>query len=46
MIKALEVVKTGIGMPAFALDKSFIEYMTTERHTSRRCAQLPSRGVP
>ena len=30
MIKALEVVKTGIGMPAFALDKSFIEYMTTE----------------
>ena len=30
MITALEVVKTGIGMPAFALDKSFIEYMTTE----------------
>ena len=29
MIKALEVVKTGIGMPAFALDKSFIEYMTS-----------------
>ena len=29
MIKALEVVKTGLGMPAFALDKSFIEYMTS-----------------
>jgi formate C-acetyltransferase len=29
MLKALEVVKTGIGMPAFALDKSFIEYMTS-----------------
>ena len=27
MIKALELVKTGIGMPAFALDKSFIEYI-------------------
>ncbi len=29
MIKALEVVKTGIGMPALALDDSFIDYMTT-----------------
>jgi len=29
MIKALEVVKTGIGMPAFALDKSFIQYLTS-----------------
>jgi pyruvate formate-lyase/glycerol dehydratase family glycyl radical enzyme len=29
MVKALEVVKTGIGMPAFALDKSFIDYMTS-----------------
>jgi pyruvate formate-lyase/glycerol dehydratase family glycyl radical enzyme len=29
MIKALEVVKTGIGMPALALDKSFIEYLTS-----------------
>ncbi len=29
MLKALEVVKTGIGMPAFALDKSFIDYMTS-----------------
>jgi len=29
MIKALEVVKTGMGMPAFALDKSFIDYMTS-----------------
>jgi pyruvate formate-lyase/glycerol dehydratase family glycyl radical enzyme len=28
MIKALEVVKTGIGMPAMALDRSFIDYMT------------------
>jgi pyruvate formate-lyase/glycerol dehydratase family glycyl radical enzyme len=29
LIKALEVVKTGIGMPAIALDKSFIEYLTS-----------------
>ena len=29
MIRALEVVKTGIGMPAMSLDKSFIEYMTS-----------------
>jgi len=28
MLKALEVVKTGIGMPAFVGDKSFIEYFT------------------
>ncbi len=28
MVKALEVVKTGIGMPAMALDRSFIDYMT------------------
>jgi pyruvate formate-lyase/glycerol dehydratase family glycyl radical enzyme len=29
MVKALEVVKTGTGMPAMALDPSFIEYMTS-----------------
>ncbi len=29
MVKALEVVKTGIGMPAMALDQSFIDYMTS-----------------
>ncbi|HEX7474759.1 MAG TPA: pyruvate formate lyase family protein [Dehalococcoidales bacterium] len=29
LVKALEVVKTGIGMPAMALDKSFIEYITS-----------------
>jgi formate C-acetyltransferase len=29
LIKALEVVKTGIGMPALALDKSFIDYLTS-----------------
>ncbi len=29
MVKALEVVKTGIGMPAFVSDKSFIEYFLT-----------------
>jgi pyruvate formate-lyase/glycerol dehydratase family glycyl radical enzyme len=29
MVKALEVVKTGIGMPALALDQSFIDYMTS-----------------
>jgi formate C-acetyltransferase len=29
MIKALELVKTGIGMPAFALDKSFLKYLTS-----------------
>jgi pyruvate formate-lyase/glycerol dehydratase family glycyl radical enzyme len=28
LVKALEVVKTGTGMPALALDKSFIEYLT------------------
>jgi len=28
MVKALEVVKTGLGMPALALDQSFIDYMT------------------
>jgi len=28
MVKALEVVRTGIGMPALALDKSFIDYLT------------------
>jgi len=28
LVKALEVVKTGIGMPAIALDKSFLEYLT------------------
>jgi pyruvate formate-lyase/glycerol dehydratase family glycyl radical enzyme len=29
MVKALEVVKTGIGMPALALDQSFLDYMTS-----------------
>ncbi|MEM2256410.1 MAG: pyruvate formate lyase family protein [Candidatus Bathyarchaeia archaeon] len=29
MVKALEVVKTGIGMPAFASDPSFIAYLTS-----------------
>ena len=29
LVKALEVVKTGIGMPALAIDKSFIDYMTS-----------------
>jgi pyruvate formate-lyase/glycerol dehydratase family glycyl radical enzyme len=29
LVKALEVIKTGIGMPALALDKSFIDYMTS-----------------
>jgi pyruvate formate-lyase/glycerol dehydratase family glycyl radical enzyme len=29
LVKALEVVKTGIGMPALALDKSFISYLTS-----------------
>jgi len=29
LVKALEVVKTGIGMPALAMDKSFIDYMTS-----------------
>ena len=28
MIRALAVVKTGLGMPAMSLDKSFIDYMT------------------
>jgi len=31
MLKALEVVKTGIGMPAFVGDKSYIEYLVSER---------------
>ncbi len=29
LVKALEVVKTGIGMPAIALDDSFIKYLTS-----------------
>jgi pyruvate-formate lyase len=29
MLKTLEVVRTGIGMPALALDGSFIDYMTS-----------------
>lgn len=29
LTKALEVVKTGIGMPALALDKSFLDYLTS-----------------
>ena len=29
LVKALEVVKTGIGMPALALDNSFIKYLTS-----------------
>jgi formate C-acetyltransferase len=29
LIKALEIIKTGIGMPALALDTSFISYMTS-----------------
>ncbi|MBN1907908.1 MAG: hypothetical protein JW927_22720 [Deltaproteobacteria bacterium] len=29
MLRALEVVRTGIGMPALALDGSFIDYMTS-----------------
>lgn len=29
LIKALEVVKTGIGMPALALDSSFLDYLTS-----------------
>ncbi|MBN2074551.1 MAG: hypothetical protein JW762_03270 [Dehalococcoidales bacterium] len=28
LVRGLDVVKTGIGMPAFAMDKSFIDYMT------------------
>ncbi len=30
MVKALEVVKTGIGMPAFVGDKSYIEYLVSQ----------------
>src|SRR4030043_442128 len=30
LIKALEVVKTGIGMPAFVGDRSYIEYLLSE----------------
>ena len=30
MLKALEVVKTGIGMPAFVGDKSYVEYLVGE----------------
>jgi len=30
MLKALEVVKTGIGMPAFVGDKSYIEYLVNQ----------------
>jgi formate C-acetyltransferase len=30
MLKALEVVKTGIGMPAFVGDKSYVGYLTGE----------------
>ena len=30
MIKALEVVKTGIGMPAFISDNSYIGYLTSQ----------------
>jgi pyruvate formate-lyase/glycerol dehydratase family glycyl radical enzyme len=30
MLKALEVVKTGIGMPAFVGDRSYIEYLIKE----------------
>lgn len=30
MLKALEVVKTGIGMPAFIGDKSYIEYLVSQ----------------
>ncbi len=29
LVKALEVVKTGMGMPALALDRSFLDYMTS-----------------
>lgn len=29
LLKALDVVKTGIGMPALALDKSFLDYLTS-----------------
>ncbi len=29
MVRALEVVKTGMGMPAIALDQSFLDYMTS-----------------
>jgi pyruvate formate-lyase/glycerol dehydratase family glycyl radical enzyme len=30
MLKALEVVRTGIGMPAFISDKSYIEYLLSQ----------------
>ena len=30
MLKAMELVKTGIGMPAFAGDKSYIEYLLSQ----------------
>jgi pyruvate formate-lyase/glycerol dehydratase family glycyl radical enzyme len=30
MLKALEVVKTGIGMPAFVGDKSYMEYLVSQ----------------
>jgi pyruvate formate-lyase/glycerol dehydratase family glycyl radical enzyme len=29
LVKSLEVVRTGIGMPALALDKSFLDYLTS-----------------
>jgi pyruvate formate-lyase/glycerol dehydratase family glycyl radical enzyme len=31
MLKALEVVRTGIGMPAFVGDKSYIEFLLSEK---------------
>jgi pyruvate formate-lyase/glycerol dehydratase family glycyl radical enzyme len=33
MLKALEVVRTGIGLPAFVGDKSYIDYLTSNNAT-------------
>lgn len=35
MLKALECVKSGIGMPAFVSDQSYINFFTAQRETNR-----------
>ncbi len=42
MLKALEVVKTGIGLPAFVGDKSYIDYLTLNGATLEDAQQLLS----
>lgn len=43
--KALELVKTGLGMPAFVSDKSYIQGLVDQGCRWRRRGTMPWRAV-